>query len=46
MFELSRASGAGMFLWGRVPDATPVDELVRRARAQSILLARGALRAA
>ena len=41
--EFSGASGEGMFLWGRVPDATPVDELVRRARAQSILLARGAL---
>jgi DNA-binding transcriptional MocR family regulator len=41
--EFCGASGEGMFLWGRVPDATPVDELVRRARAQSILLARGAL---
>jgi hypothetical protein len=43
MFELSRASGAGMFLWGRVPDATPVDELVRRARIEFL---RGTLRAA
>jgi DNA-binding transcriptional MocR family regulator len=41
--EFPGASGEGMFLWGRVPDAAPVDELVRRARAQSILLARGAL---
>jgi DNA-binding transcriptional MocR family regulator len=41
--EFPGASGEGMFLWGRVPDAVPVDELVRRARAQSILLARGAL---
>ena len=38
-----RPRGEGMFLWGRVPDAIPVEELVRRARAQSILLARGAL---
>jgi DNA-binding transcriptional MocR family regulator len=35
--------GEGMFLWGRVPDAAPVDELVRRARDHSILLARGSL---
>jgi DNA-binding transcriptional MocR family regulator len=32
-----------MFLWGRVPDSTPVDNLVRAARQQSILLAKGAL---
>ena len=32
-----------MFLWGRVPEATAVEQLVRRARDQSILLARGAL---
>ena len=32
-----------MFLWGRVPDAVHVDELVRRARERRILLARGAL---
>ena len=37
------AHGEGMFLWGRVPDGTPVDELVRRAREHSILLARGTL---
>jgi DNA-binding transcriptional MocR family regulator len=36
-------SGDGMFLWGRVPDAVPVDELAQRARAHSILLARGSL---
>ena len=35
--------GEGIFLWGRVPDATPMDELVRHAREQSILLAKGAL---
>jgi DNA-binding transcriptional MocR family regulator len=35
--------GEGMFLWGRLPDGVPVDELVRRAREQSILLAKGAL---
>jgi DNA-binding transcriptional MocR family regulator len=33
----------GIFLWGRLPDATPVDELVRGAREQSILLAKGTL---
>ena len=33
----------GMFLWGRLPESTPVDELVRRARDKSILLAKGAL---
>jgi DNA-binding transcriptional MocR family regulator len=35
--------GAGIFLWGRVPERTPVDELVRDARDHSILLAKGAL---
>ena len=35
--------GEGIFLWGRVPDATPMDELVRQAREQSILLAKGTL---
>jgi DNA-binding transcriptional MocR family regulator len=37
------ALGEGMFLWGRVPDAVPVESLVRRAREHSILLARGSL---
>jgi DNA-binding transcriptional MocR family regulator len=40
-FESS--AGEGIFLWGRVPDSTPVDELVRKAREQSILLAKGKL---
>jgi DNA-binding transcriptional MocR family regulator len=35
--------GEGMFLWGRLPDSIPVDELVRRAREKSILLAKGSL---
>lgn len=35
--------GEGMFLWGRVPESAPVEELVQRARAESILLARGSL---
>ena len=35
--------GEDMFLWGRLPDSTPIDELVRRAREQSIILAKGAL---
>jgi DNA-binding transcriptional MocR family regulator len=37
------AGGEGMFLWGRVPDSTAVDALVRSARDQSILLAKGSL---
>jgi DNA-binding transcriptional MocR family regulator len=37
------ASGEGIFLWGRVPDATSVDALVRSARTQAILLAKGSL---
>ena len=37
------AAGEGMFLWGRVPDAAPVEELVSRAWQHSILLASGAL---
>jgi len=41
--EFEAAHGEGMFLWGRVPQAAPVDQLVRRAREHSILLARGAL---
>jgi len=36
-------AGEGIFLWGRVPDTTPIDELVRGAREQSILLAKGSL---
>ena len=36
-------AGDGIFLWGRVPDALDLDDLVRRARDQSILLAKGAL---
>ena len=35
--------GEGIFLWGRLPEAAPTEELVRQARAQSILLARGSL---
>jgi DNA-binding transcriptional MocR family regulator len=41
--EFAPEPGEGMFLWGRVPDTAPVDELVRRARERSILLARGSL---
>jgi DNA-binding transcriptional MocR family regulator len=37
------ATGEGIFLWGRVPDSVPVDALVRAAREQSILLAKGVL---
>jgi DNA-binding transcriptional MocR family regulator len=35
--------GDGIFLWGRVPAALNLDDLVRRARDQSILLAKGTL---
>jgi DNA-binding transcriptional MocR family regulator len=35
--------GEGIFLWGRVPECAPVEELVRRAREKSILLAKGSL---
>jgi len=35
--------GEGIFLWGRVPDCAPVDNLVRRARDHSIVLAKGSL---
>jgi DNA-binding transcriptional MocR family regulator len=41
--EFDAEAGEGMFLWGRVPETARVDELVRRARARRILLARGAL---
>ncbi len=41
--EFEEAPGEGIFLWGRVPDAAPVEELVRRARSRSILLASGTL---
>jgi DNA-binding transcriptional MocR family regulator len=34
---------AGMFLWGEVPAATDMDQLVRDARGRAILLAKGAL---
>lgn len=42
--QFDSQAGEGMFLWGRLPDnSTPVDELVRRAREKSILLAKGSL---
>jgi len=41
--EFDAEPGEGMFLWGRVPEAACVDELVRRARDKRILLARGTL---
>jgi DNA-binding transcriptional MocR family regulator len=40
-FETS--GGDGLFLWGRVPEHAPVNQLVRAAREQSILLAKGSL---
>ncbi len=40
-FEAER--GEGLFLWGRLPEGVAVEELVRRAREHSILLARGSL---
>jgi DNA-binding transcriptional MocR family regulator len=36
-------AGEGIFLWGRVPDPTPVDDLVRQAKGRSIVLAKGSL---
>jgi DNA-binding transcriptional MocR family regulator len=41
--EFPAALGEGIFLWGRVPERAPVEQLVRRARDHSILLARGSL---
>ena len=41
--EFDAEPGEGMFLWGRVPEAASVEELVRRARDKRILLARGTL---
>jgi DNA-binding transcriptional MocR family regulator len=35
--------GEGIFLWCRVPRPLDMDELVRRARDESILLAKGSL---
>ena len=35
--------GEGLFLWGRLPDSVDVNDLVRRARERSILLAKGEL---
>lgn len=35
--------GDGIFLWGHVPEHVDVDALARKAREQSILLAKGAL---
>jgi len=35
--------GEGIFLWDGSPMPLPVDDLVRRARDESILLARGSL---
>jgi DNA-binding transcriptional MocR family regulator len=34
---------SGMFLWGKVPEAIDLDQLVREASARAILLAKGAL---
>jgi DNA-binding transcriptional MocR family regulator len=36
-------AGEGIFLWARAPEAVAVDELVSRARDESILLAKGSL---
>jgi DNA-binding transcriptional MocR family regulator len=41
--EFDAAPGEGIFLWGRVPAVAPVEQLVRRARDHSILLASGSL---
>jgi DNA-binding transcriptional MocR family regulator len=36
-------AGEGLFLWGQIPQEVPVEDLARRAREQSILLAKGSL---
>ena len=41
--EFEGTEGAGIFLWGRAAQLAAVDALVRRAREESILLARGTL---
>ena len=41
--EFESAVGEGIFLWGRAPEGVSVDDLARRARTQSILLAKGSL---
>ncbi len=41
--QFDTAGGEGIFLWGRLPDHIPIDDLVQRAREKSILLAKGAL---
>jgi DNA-binding transcriptional MocR family regulator len=41
--QFDEAPGDGIFLWGRVSRPLDLDELVRRAREQSILLAKGSL---
>jgi len=41
--SFASAPGEGLFLWGRVPDSVDVDRLVRTARGESILLAKGSL---
>lgn len=40
--SLDHPGDAGLFLWGRVPDGVDVDELVRDAYRNGILLVRGA----
>ncbi len=41
--EFDDPAGDGIFLWGRLPERVDVDQVVRRARGSSILLANGAL---
>jgi DNA-binding transcriptional MocR family regulator len=41
--EFAGPDGEGIFLWGHVPEHAVVDKLVREARDQSILLAKGSL---
>jgi DNA-binding transcriptional MocR family regulator len=41
--EFESTIGEGIFLWGRVPGPTLVEDLVRQARERSILLAKGSL---
>jgi DNA-binding transcriptional MocR family regulator len=41
--DFDGVSGNGIFLWGRLPEAVNMDELVRDASDRSILLAKGSL---
>lgn len=41
--DFTSAAGEGIFLWGRLPEPANLDSIVSKARAKSILLAKGSL---